>query len=135
MTTNDYSSLEAGPELDVLVAKKRGWRVVDLNDNAGGLRVKGPNWELVTPEGVGMGVAWREADAWKHPDLPAYSADLNAAIVLLKDIENGGLTPDNDGWYAGGFVDGVGVVAEVTKPTPALAVCVSWLMYRDWLGQ
>lgn len=44
--------------------KGQGYQVVDLNDNPHGLKVRGPQWKVIAPDGSVVGHEWIAADAW-----------------------------------------------------------------------
>jgi hypothetical protein len=123
---SDWREMDAGPEMDELVARNLGWRAVDLNDNVHGSRVRGPNWTLISPNGERTGWGWNELQAWEHTELPAYSTNLSAAITLVED--DGDFVLDRsaiDEWHVC-----VHQVYFAIAPTPALAICRAWIAWK-----
>lgn len=85
-----YEETDGGEALDKIVAEKAGWKAIDLNDNPHGLRVKGPNWRVVGPEGQGasdyLGAGWTPEDAWNKSMFPRYATNANAAQYLIERL-------------------------------------------------
>lgn len=132
---SDYSSMEAGRELDCEIATRLGWiveheRVVWVDDGEGARPV------------VYM-YGKRPKDGGYDDDvrIPPYSTDANAALELPID---GGYVLDlyvTDTGYFGRKTDArivSSLLAETTDGpayvkanTPALAICRAWLVWKD----
>lgn len=119
---NDYRTMEAGRELDRLIAERLGWTETS---------------EHYLDPNVLVGKHPKETGhAWFPLAVPRYSTDLNAAMALLP-------TADGDIWslHYGHYGDPYTVAIsriKVAAPeylgdanTPALAICRAWLAWKD----
>lgn len=123
---NDYRTMEAGRELDRLIAERLGWTRFDTMPTV--LVEHDNHIDIETLMG------WK--NDFYYLVVPHYSTDLNAAMTLLP-------TADGDIWslHYGDYGDPYTVAIsriKVAAPeylgdanTPALAICRAWLAWKD----
>lgn len=140
----DYS-LMTDDEIDIEIARRRGWTIVrypeDDIDTEGQEYPPYLGWKVLDGDGKPLGrmLAFEDPGPWKNFHYfiqeARVAADLNAAAELLKDMDCGGLSRDDeiDAWNVSAFVDGFGIVADAQHEHPARAVCLSYLLYTDLL--
>lgn len=88
----DWRTL-SGADLNHYVATRLGWRAVDLNDNSEGLRVRGPNWEIRSPDGEASSWGWNELQAWEHSEeIPHFATNLADALSLWDPVTDARLS-------------------------------------------
>lgn len=141
----DWRDIEAGPELDRLIAERMGWQMIELeNPSPPPIDYR---WRLVNPEGRIRGVygntyfpckdieeAWQKAGEpdmeCGDRDLPPYSTDLDVAFTLITEQDGFSLSRDmqENVWMAD--LDTVPPTYEVAD-MPALAICRAWLAYTE----
>lgn len=136
MTNTDYRTMEAGRELDRLIAERLGYRAVERTWR----------WYLLSHDVLETSLdemlkrGWHirsyptETEAW-NIDVSRYSTDLNAAIALLPtDGYTWSLHYSNyDDPYTA-VISGVKVDSPEyfgDASTPALAICRAWLAWKD----
>ncbi len=66
-------------------AKKAGWTVKDLNANSAGMRVRGPNWILYSPNGGVAGHGWDEDEAWSKLHPPNQPEHISAISRIMSE--------------------------------------------------
>lgn len=133
----NWREMEAGQELDVLVARLLGLNVhtadeAPADDLYGG-------WEFCTDRE--WHTAWFIDAEGSHP-IPAYSTDLNAAWTLFADLPDD-VTPrlvrilEARGDHMA-TVCKAGIIhnetheqVEAYADTPALAICRAWLAWKE----
>lgn len=78
----DWRELDAGADLDRLVAERLGW---EMHSIAGHVTERHVRHQLVNPDGVPMGYSNAD-DGWAALAgvLPRYSRDLNAAMAFAR---------------------------------------------------
>ena len=144
---SEWQTMEAGPQLDRLIAERLGYHVEFRTwDHNGESERYGA---LITADGKEEVTAWdleREDPelVWEHAlshnpecggywDLPSWSWNLNAAFTLVSEMVD---------QFRVGLAD-MGWKAEVViwsndkspntqyADTPSLAICKAWLAYQD----
>lgn len=126
---SDWQTMNAGPELDRLIAEQLGWTMGSI---VGDLRPRHVRHQLINPSGKPVAYC-NDDDGWVALGgfVPHYSTDLNAAwdaLGILKanieiTIKNG-----RDGRLLIAFWDNVWH-SDYSGP-PALAICRALL---DWM--
>jgi hypothetical protein len=137
MVTTNWREMEAGRELDRLIAEKVGWRFEREP-------YFNPESTLVySPEGVEM---YHQSGIWTpvfageevHKVIPHYSTDLNAAITLANGIVEFNLFKGRKVDTEGSPTDGW--ICTISDPknfdsawadTPALAICRAFLASKE----
>lgn len=109
------------------IAEELGWRIVDLNDNPHGARVKGAHIVLYDPSGNEIERVFKEDTlfSWmsKFPD---WTTSVDVALTLVGNYNGFVLELQDGAWRAAFMWHGVNVFA--TSATEAL--CRAWLEYR-----
>lgn len=119
-------------DIDRRIAARLGWRIEPDKH-------EGMFYTVYAPNGRQMGIDdnghWSYAIHPKYFDqvIPAFSADLNAAIGLVETFANDfRLELTHDGWEAGLVIYANDKARFLkTAPTPALAICYAWEAYMD----
>ncbi len=91
----DWRTLEAGDELDRIVAERLGWKIAPSGIDWNVIDPTGDSWYLCSPDDYpAIDDAWDKAIG---EDIPRYSRDANAALYLVR--AGWQITRLPDGWH------------------------------------
>ncbi len=128
--TLDLTTDDGLRALRVEIAKRLGWRAEVQASGA---------WRVYNATGGYMSTTpvedeFDSEDAWRYATIsfmPDWPRDANAAFTLRGD-DHMTMTflHRNNAWHVT-FWNGGGLDRRGLAPTPALAICLAWLAYRD----